>query len=491
MSEFNLNVIGDSGPFSRLGKSIGYQINYNGANFLVDCGAPVFQLLGSDGLTELNGIIGTHAHEDHKRWFTDIALYQKFSANSSTRIKLYGSFEVLEDYRRASGPALERTLTKNSREVLNLSFEDYIEPIQIGPSPKYRCKRIEGEDGAFRWRVVDQQGEIVSPRRAKVVRSETSRVPRMVVKDPEDEIWVDPETYYAYSDERFYRSGEKTNYQLLDDLSLSPLKAPAWHGPPTTSLLFESPAGDLFFSSDTVYDPELWEDLTETKTPKIVLDDPEYSDRHYLVAETRNCVEQTWSQQRLEKALSVYDEDYVFIHDVSGPEAKVHTSYDNLEDFRGEILLTHSPDEFTSLHPLAHLGKSYTIEDNCLYEVSQGDARFELDADCYIKQYSEYLVGYENDEGSYFLVQTGEGIYEIVRDEEFIQPDAELVMQVELYKDIGGDYYPLLDSPDREYLIRPDGRVERQYHHDEGTDGSIVDGRRSTLSERSNNGGDG
>ncbi|MFB6347510.1 MAG: hypothetical protein ABEK50_17470 [bacterium] len=481
MSEFKVNVIGDSGPFSRLGKSIGYQINYRDGNFLVDCGAPVFQLLGSEGLTELDGIVGTHAHEDHKRWFTDIALHQKFSTATTGRVKLYGTHEILQDYRRASGPALERTLTEDSREILHLSFEDYIEPIQVGPTPKYRCKRVDGADGSFKWRVVNQQGEVTSPRRAKVIQSEAGSYPRMIFNDPVDDIWVDPQAYYCYDDERFYQNTDNSDYHLKDDLRLQPLKAPAWHGPPTSSLLFSCPEGQLFFSSDTVYDPDLWHDLVQPTDPSESLSETELEDRHYIRGEARHYIEQTWSNRRLEKALDLYEKDYVYIHDVSGPNSKVHTRYENLEEFTGEILLTHSPDEFTSLHPLAHLGKSYLVQDSQLKEVSKTGDKFPLDADCYLKRYSEYLVGYQSDSGGYFLVKIDSGQYDVVESEELVDPEAEIIMQVELYKDIGGDYYPILSESNHEYLIRPDGQVERQQHHEDGTDGSIIEGKRGEL----------
>lgn len=483
MAQLKLNVIGDSGPFSRLGKSIGYQLKHQDSNFLVDCGAPVFQLLGSDGLTELDGIIGTHAHEDHKRWFTDIALYQKFSANSEQRVKLFGSYEILRDYRRASGPALERTLTDDSRDVLNLRFEDYVQPIQIGPTPKYRCEKIPTGDGTFQWRVMNGNDEVLPPERAKVVRPEASSVPRMLFKDPEDDIWVDPGTFYAYDDDRFYENGENPEHSLADDLIVTPLKAPAWHGPPTNSLLFKTKTSNLFFSSDTVYDPELWTDLTRRRPPEEPLDTADYLDRHFLESEARRHVAQTWSQRRLEKALAVYDRDYIYVHDVSGPDSKVHTSYDNLENFKGKILLTHSPDEFNSLHPLAHLGKSYVIENNSVREVTRTGETYPLEADCYLKRYSEYLVGFQADEGSHFLVKLDEGVYEIVEDKELLDPDTEVIMQVDLYKAIGGEYYPVSDREDQEYFIRPDGRVELQKHHEDGTEGTIVEGHRSRLTK--------
>ena len=43
MQGIRVDVIGDSGPFSEIGKSIGYRISYRGNKYLLDCGAPLFQ----------------------------------------------------------------------------------------------------------------------------------------------------------------------------------------------------------------------------------------------------------------------------------------------------------------------------------------------------------------------------------------------------------------------------------------------------------------
>ncbi len=72
-------ILGDFGPFSRTGKSIGYQVTIEGRKFLVDCGAPIFDIIGGDEISEIDGLIITHCHDDHKRWFTDIALYYYYS----------------------------------------------------------------------------------------------------------------------------------------------------------------------------------------------------------------------------------------------------------------------------------------------------------------------------------------------------------------------------------------------------------------------------
>jgi ribonuclease BN (tRNA processing enzyme) len=78
-----VKVLGDHGPFSRMGKSIGYQITIGQSNYLIDCGAPLFQHIGGHGLKNIKGLVVTHCHDDHKRWYSDLALFNKYAADIS------------------------------------------------------------------------------------------------------------------------------------------------------------------------------------------------------------------------------------------------------------------------------------------------------------------------------------------------------------------------------------------------------------------------
>lgn len=55
-----VRILGDYGPFPRMGKSIGYQIIIGQSSYLIDCGAPLFQQIGGHGLKEVRGLIITH-----------------------------------------------------------------------------------------------------------------------------------------------------------------------------------------------------------------------------------------------------------------------------------------------------------------------------------------------------------------------------------------------------------------------------------------------
>lgn len=234
-----VSVIGDSGPFSQLGKSIGYLLEYGDCRFLVDCGAPIFQILGRDGLRTLDGVVATHAHADHQRWFTDLALYRKFNEPESDRLKLYGADRILEDYRWVSSGALEKTLSPDSRSIRSLNFEDYVDSQRIGPEPKYRCTLADNSNKSHPWHVVNRDGDPVPRDRAKVVHPEGALIPRMLFRDPDKEIWVEPETFYPFDDERFYVQEKSFQTTLHEDLTVEPVQSTAWHGPPLLPSFFD------------------------------------------------------------------------------------------------------------------------------------------------------------------------------------------------------------------------------------------------------------
>lgn len=484
LSNLTLDVIGDSGPFSRLGKSIGYLLEVGDSRYLVDCGAPIFQILGSDGLNELDGIIATHGHEDHKRWFTDFALYQKFNRPEGNRVTLYGSRTILENYRVASAAAFEKTLSANSDRIRTLTFDDFVESVRIGPEPRYRIEQRDDENGPHPGRVVDRSGEPCPPDRAKIVKPPGAVIPRMLFKDPVEEVWVDPESFYSFGDERFYVQENSPETLLSDGLSVRPLQAPAWHGPPTTSLLFECSGQELFLSSDTVYDPELWKNLTQ-QHPQDSNRTAEFEEKYYLENPLENYVEQTWSEERLRKALAAYDRSGPCLHDVSGPDSTVHTSYDEIEHFDRDLLLTHSPDEFVATHPLAHLGKTYELHNGNLLERTRTGDCHPPTADCYVKKYSDYYVGYEDPGGNYFLVKWGPGNYDVTDERPGNEEDYEKITPVALYRDIGGEYFPILESEDEEYFVRADDAVVKLTHNQAQTAGVTVTGHREDLGRTS------
>ena len=119
-----------------MGKSIGYQIIIGNSGYLIDCGAPLFQTIGGHGLKEIDGLIVTHCHDDHKRWFTDLILFHIYAPDIRKKLSLFTSEALYEELIRASGPSLDRSLSKDSKNIIDIPYEDYIEFHILGPPSK-------------------------------------------------------------------------------------------------------------------------------------------------------------------------------------------------------------------------------------------------------------------------------------------------------------------------------------------------------------------
>ena len=144
-----IKVLGDHGPFSRIGKSIGYQLTIGRSNYLIDCGAPLFQHIGGNGLQTINGLVITHCHDDHKRWYSDLALFSKYAADvlRTRKIVLLTSETVNEELKRASAPALDRSLSVDSKSVIDVSYEEFVSFNRIGPRSRYKIVSVSDGQG--------------------------------------------------------------------------------------------------------------------------------------------------------------------------------------------------------------------------------------------------------------------------------------------------------------------------------------------------------
>lgn len=54
-------------------------------------------------------------------------------------------------------------------------------------------------------------------------------------------------------------------------------------------------------------------------------------------------------------------------------------------------------------------------------------------------------------------------------------------MPMRLYEDFGGEYFPYLPDENQESIERPDGAVERVFHEEETSSGTVVEGNRGDL----------
>ncbi len=476
-----IDILGESRPFSKYGQSICYHVTVNGYQFLVDCGAPIFEKLSREEIEQIDGLFATHSHEDHKRWFTDLAIYMNYLTEGEKRLTLLTIDPIHEEYLKNSRGALERTLSTDSRKVLEVPYKNFVQPVTIGPTARYQIVRDHHDGGPYGWRVVDENGETVPPDRAKVVimDPEQANRPRMLFRDPETSKWVEPVQYYSFESEVFYRNAQNT-LELDEDregpssVEISPIKDPVWHGPPTIGIDIRTPDERVVFSSDTVYDPDLWRSLAnEEREVKLhELSQEEFESSSVIYGDINHFIEQSWSQERLHNALGFY-EDAVVIHDCGPYGDPVHTDYAHV---RGvdceELILTHCPDRFISEFPIAVSGKTFRIKNNEVRE-KVDDEFYPLEADIYMRDSNQAYVGFQKSDGPFQVIRKENGGLEV---KERSRPsDGQKIMHVELYRDIQGEYYPYLDEENQSYQIRSDHRVERVTRTATGSEGTIVE----------------
>ncbi|MCK4911767.1 MAG: hypothetical protein KAR83_08995, partial [Thermodesulfovibrionales bacterium] len=472
-------ILGDFGPFSSTGKSIGYQVSIAGRKFLVDCGAPIFDIIGWDEISEIDGLIITHCHDDHKRWFTDIALYYYYSPHISKKLTLITADEVEEELVRSSKPAIDRSLSIDSERMVDIAFEDYVEYRPMGPKTLYNItsKTPDGKRGKLR--IVDPDGRALGPDRAKIVLSRKGGRARILFKDPDLKEWIEPETFYSYSSEAFYDSNRR--FIEGDGFTIESHKAPVWHGIPGTALKFKTKKDTVLFTSDTVHDVELWERLArkkhEQKLGGMARDDFESSEIIY--GDINDFVERIWGPQRFEEAKATFADSAV-IQDISLKDSVVHTDYTRIQRTvldRERTILTHSPDNITTEWALCFSEKLYRIEGNRFLE-KVGDDLFPFTGDLYHKTDGKLFIGVRKEDGRY-SVYDDEGVLSVDMNGE--RPAGRFKYKVDLYQDIRGEYFPVIDGDDNEYRVRTDGKVELVKYTPKGSEGTVVKSIREKL----------
>ncbi len=469
-----VDVIGDSGPFSEVGKSIGYRVSFGGKFYLLDCGAPLFQQLGIEGVREIDALFATHSHDDHKRWFTDLALFLFYSTNPRSTLRLVTSDDLQSEFRDTSRAALERSLSFHSNSVVEVPYENFIRTTPIGPKAKFRIEQVTEPDGeCTSLRVLDSYGNAVPPNVAKVVVHPWGSRPRMLFKDPETGLWVEPGSYYSFSESAFYEKDQRNYCDSSTGLVVEAHNAAQWHGPSTIGYKFITPSGEkLAFSSDTVYDPDLWQKLAEEVRPL----PPEcesngFSQARILRDDINKYIQKTWSNQRLLDAKSQY-EGCALIHDVAGPKSVVHTDYNCLlSGVWRDLILTHSPDLFTSQIPLMQAGMCLLVHRNKFYEFV-GDRPFPFKADYYFKYDKRYFVGKVCPDGKWKVLRGPKGLY--IQEPQSANNGDEVVASVRVFESAGGRYFEYRGEQGV-FSVRRDGRVEFLHEEPTGSRGEIVE----------------
>ncbi|HXX53784.1 MAG TPA: hypothetical protein VEI28_04355 [Thermodesulfovibrionales bacterium] len=477
-----LHILGDYGPFSRMGKSIGYQVTIGQSSYLIDCGAPLFQQIGGHGLKEIKGLVITHCHDDHKRWFTDLALFNMYAPDLPHRVYLLTSEDVHNELVSACSPALDKSLSKDSKTIIDIPYDEYVDYQMLGPRAKYRIVSLDEGNGKTSLFVADRDGNILGPDRAKIVLNHRTKRPRLLFRDPHYGEWVEPESFYPFSSPVFYEN-DRNILKDEEGFSIEALKAPVWHGITGIGIRIRTSTETLVFSSDTAHDRELWKQLYEEKrTQRLPISRKEFECSSVLHGDINRYIERIWSEERYRDAVNAFH-DAIVIHDISLGNSVVHTNYEALNKTslkRNSVILTHSPDRITSEWVLCRAEKTFRIEGNTFFELV-GDNKFPMNADVYHKEAGRYYVGYKNKHGRYLIYEKS-GILRVAEEAELRGPVSGIPLyHVDLYEDISGRYFPKLERSDCMYLERKDGKVELVEFHDKGSRGSIVEDRRQRL----------
>ena len=333
-----------------------------------------------------------------------------------------------------------------------------------------------GKTGLY---VADTNGDIVGPDRAKVIISKKSGRTRLLFKDPEYGEWIEPESFYSFSSRVFYEEDENV-HRDTEGFTIEAIKAPVWHGVSGIGIKFKTDNETVIFSSDTVHSIELWKRLySEKREQRMVFSRKEFESATVIYGDINDYIERGWSEDRFRDAINAFN-NAVVIHDVSGIKSVVHTDYvslaKNVALKKDKVILTHSPDTITSEWVLSRSDKHFKIKGNTFFEIV-GDKLYTFNADVYHKEAGKYYVGYKNPEGEY-AVYENDGLLVLLKEEPL---HGIPVYRVDLYEDIGGKYFPKLESTGAAYQERKDGRVELVKFTVGGSRGVVVKDHRERL----------
>jgi len=474
-----VKVLGDCGPFSTIGKSIGYQVRIGKSSYLVDCGAPIFQQLGGEGLQSINGLIVTHCHDDHKRWFSDHALYNRYALNASKMVFLLTTELINDELLKTSRAALEISLSLDSKRIVDIPYDALVSHKVIGPHPKYKIITVNKGNGLLCLQIVDRDGKVIGPDRAKIVINKKTDRPRLLFKDPDYGEWIEPESFYSFSSEVFYEK-DRNVYKDPEGFTIEAVKDHVWHGVSGIGVRFKTENESLIFSSDTAHDTELWRQLyLEKRTPRIPLTQKEFVEASIIYGDINDYIERTWSEERFHGAIESFNNSVV-IHDIATRNSIVHTDYWKLNNTvlrKDKTILTHSPDRMTSEWVLSDVGKSFHIKGGDFFEVV-GETLYPLNADVYHKEAGRYYVGYKSANGK-TTVYEDDGILDLSQGKK--SGLGSPLYQVDLYECIAGKYFPTLEDKKSIYWERADGKIELVKLFKEGSSGKVVDHCRDNL----------
>ncbi len=467
-----LRILGDFDPFSREARCSSYEIEVAGDTYLIDCGAPIFKQLGGHRLKEIRGLFISHCHNDHIRWFTDLAIFHRYAPDVNHKLSLFTTENINNELKKTSSAALSNTLSNCRKKVIGVKYEDYIDFNEIGPRPLYKITSHDEGNGRFKLCVVDRKNQIIGPEQAKIVINPNIDKARMLFLDPPSGEWVDPELFYTFSDNTFYEE----NQNILagkNGYTIEVIKAPVWHGTPGVGIKIKSGNDNLIFSSDTVNDKDLWQNLYEEKLEQnfTEISREAFIASAIIYGDINNYIERVWSKKRFQEAISAFNNAAV-VHDIAINNSIVHTDYESLDRTlldRKRTIFVHSPDRITSEWALSATDKEFIVRDNLFLE-KVGGQLFPLNANIYHREKGHFFVGYKNAKGKYTVYEK-DGKLSLSNAYNF---DGRPYFKVDLYEDIGGRYYEKLDDENSSYRVRKDGRVELIRRTESGSRGTLL-----------------
>lgn len=468
-----LKVLGDFGPFSRVGKSIGYLVKGEQSDFLLDCGAPLFQQIGGHGLKEIDGLIITHCHDDHQRWFTDLALFYRYAPDFTKKVKLLTSEAINDNLIEGSNPAICTSLSKSGKNVVDIAYEDYVDFQIIGPRSKCRIVSIDEGSGKTGLNIIDREGNIVDSGKAKIVINRKTNKPRMLFKDPVYGEWIEPENFYSFSSDIFYEEN-KNIYYGKEGFAIEAINAPVWHGITSIGIKIKTNKDTLIFSSDTANDNVLWKQLYAEKRIQSChnISKKQFEKSAVIYGDINDFIERIWSEERYIDAVNAFN-DAVVMHDFSVRNSVVHTDYERLGNTcleKDKTILTHGPDKITSEWVLCEASKTFKIKGDTFFELVD-DKLYKMGANIFHKEAGKYFVGYKNKNGKY-IVYEKDGLLGLSKNKSL--NGEKPLYNVDLYQDISGKYYKKLDEENSIYFERKDGQVELVHFSENGSTGSKV-----------------
>lgn len=484
-----IDVLGDTNPFSKTGRSSCYRVVVGGRSYLIDCGAPVFSLLSFGELAEIQGIFGTHSHDDHRRWLSDLALFRFYVFPQSGRLKLISTETILQEYRETSRYSLELSLNATSDRVVDVPYERFFDEIPGGHAARYRMRQTlpTAENPTGKWEVVDTtNGNMsVGPDVAKLVFNPVASRPRLLVKDQQEQVWVEPDIYYASGDRRFYLEDPRSFVDAETGARFDIVKDHSWHGLPTMGVKLTTANESVLFSSDTVYNPTLWQQLVDARpTPsRNGMSEAEFEAATVVNGDINDFIERVWSPERLAAALEAY-RGAVVLQDTASLNSVVHTDYPQVrrmvqETGATQMILVHSPDRFVSLEWLSFMDRQMRVIGNTVYE-EVGGQLYEQVGDVYLKEGGKFYVGFKRDAGAtdarWEVIEKDNQLLDVIpiTTAPGDRPAGTTLFHCALYEEIEGQLYPRLVDSGETYRLRADNLVELLRTTPTGSFGTLV-----------------